>query len=154
MDEPMKTKQKRCAFLCPPHLDHCDLDTNEHGGAHEGDCRCEKCPTREGNPYVNGGNWYSEYNQLPRNAVFDPQVIQDAINSNLPPCTACEAEEVLAVRRNDIQYAVMKCLICRHQRQLTPEEYQTAYPDSGALPLTDDVLETEQDRQNPQDSPE
>lgn len=75
--------------------------------------------------------------------IFAPQVIQDAINSNLPVCTGCGSEEVLAVRRNDIQYAVMKCLICLHQRQMTQEEYQTAYPDSGALPLTKEVLERE-----------
>lgn len=64
-------------------------------------------------------------------------------NPNLPPCTGCESEEVLAVNRKDIQYAVMKCLICLHQRQLTQTEYQTAWPDSDALPLTDEVLERE-----------
>lgn len=38
--------QRRCSYLCPPHLNRCDLDTNKHGGCHEGDCRCELCPTR------------------------------------------------------------------------------------------------------------
>ena len=77
---------------------------------------------------------------------FNPQVIKDAINPNLPPCTTCQSEEVLAVNRKDIQYAVMKCLICLHQRQLTQQEYQAAWPDSEALPLTDDVLAREQAR--------
>lgn len=169
---------KRCSYLCGPHLVRCDLDTNEHGGAHEGDCRCEKCPilvnkitigtiydtkepiiVQEGTQNlespplgrgVRGPNYADSWKE-PDNQVFDKQVIEDAINPNLPPCQSCESEEVLAVNRKDIQYAVMKCLICLHQRQLTQEEYQTAWPDSGALPLTKEVLEQEQGRHEPTD---
>lgn len=38
-------KQRCCSYLCPPHLERCARQTNEHGGCHEGDCACELCPT-------------------------------------------------------------------------------------------------------------
>ena len=87
-----------------------------------------------------------EDHKIERSQIFDPQVIKDAINPNLPLCDGCDSEEVLAVKRKDIQYAVMKCLICRHQRQLTADEYTTAWPDSDALPLTNNILERERQR--------
>ena len=111
------TGQNRCSHLCGPHLNRCDLDTNEQGGCHKGDCRCEKCPT---DPRTT--------NTDPQTPTFDIQKAIEATSTTLPACSNCQSNEVLAVRRTDIRYAVIKCIDCLHQRQLTEAEYLTEWP--------------------------
>lgn len=119
----VNSQKRRCSHLCPPHLERCDLDTNEHGGCHEGDCRCEKCPTR---PRTEE-KWTDAYEE-PTNRVFNAEDIKKAISPTLPPCENCESPNVLAVRRTDILYAVTACIDCNHRRQLTEAEYLREWP--------------------------
>jgi hypothetical protein len=63
------------------------------------------------------------------NINFDVPGIKKARSNTLPHCEECKSDNVLAVRRNDIPYAVMACIDCNHRRQLTEAEYFTEWPE-------------------------
>lgn len=69
------------------------------------------------------------------NILFDPNDITKARSNTLPPCQNCQSIYTLAVRRNDIRYAVTACIECQHRRVLTEAEYLQEWPDSDALPI-------------------
>ena len=67
--------------------------------------------------------------QKEKDNVFNPEDITKARSETLPPCVECNSIHTLAIRRNDIRYAVTACIECQHRRPLTEAEYLAKWPD-------------------------
>ena len=52
--------KKSCAYLCPSHLDHCILQTNDSGGSHDGDCKCHRATCE-----LERDSWMAKHGWLP-----------------------------------------------------------------------------------------
>lgn len=88
----------------------------------------------EKDPRTAEEKWSAVDNVIPKDPpteyrpVFDPQKVKETTSTTLPPCIKCQSTKVIAVRRTDILYAVIKCIECLHLRQLSEAEYLQEWP--------------------------